>query len=50
MAAYGYAMVSSSDQSTYTQVEKLKAAGCQVVRKNHRVESGKGSAIPLFPG
>lgn len=28
----GYARVSSSDQSTDTQVERLKAAGCQVVR------------------
>jgi DNA invertase Pin-like site-specific DNA recombinase len=32
MATYGYARVSSSDQSTDTQVQKLKAAGCQVVR------------------
>jgi hypothetical protein len=32
MATYGYARVSSSDQSTDAQVQKLKAAGCQVVR------------------
>jgi DNA invertase Pin-like site-specific DNA recombinase len=32
MATYGYARVSSSDQSTDTQVQKLKAVGCQVVR------------------
>jgi DNA invertase Pin-like site-specific DNA recombinase len=32
MATYGYARVRSSDQSTDTQVQKLKAAGCQVVR------------------
>jgi hypothetical protein len=32
MATYGYARVSSSDQSTDIQVQKLKAAGCQVVR------------------
>ena len=32
MAIYGYARVSSSDQSTDTQVQKLKGAGCQVVR------------------
>jgi DNA invertase Pin-like site-specific DNA recombinase len=30
MATYGYARVSSSDQST--QVQRLKAAGCKVVR------------------
>jgi DNA invertase Pin-like site-specific DNA recombinase len=33
MAVYGYARVSSSDQSTDTQVQRLKDAGCQVVRK-----------------
>src|SRR3984893_4619174 len=32
MAIYGYARVSSSDQSTDTQVQRLKAVGCQVVR------------------
>ena len=32
MAAYGYARVSSTNQSTDTQVQKLKAAGCQVIR------------------
>jgi Resolvase, N terminal domain len=32
MATYGYARVSSSDQSTDTQFQKLKAAGCHVVR------------------
>jgi DNA invertase Pin-like site-specific DNA recombinase len=32
MATYGYARVSSSDQSTDTQVQRLKAAGCKVVR------------------
>ena len=32
MATYGYVRVSSSDQSTDTQVQKLKAAGCQVIR------------------
>jgi DNA invertase Pin-like site-specific DNA recombinase len=33
MATYGYARVSGPDQSTATQVERLKAAGCEVVRK-----------------
>jgi DNA invertase Pin-like site-specific DNA recombinase len=32
MSIYGYARVSSSDQSTDTQVQRLKAAGCKVVR------------------
>jgi DNA invertase Pin-like site-specific DNA recombinase len=32
MATYGYARVSSSDQSTDTQIKKLKAAGCKIVR------------------
>jgi len=32
MATYGYARVSSSDQSTDTQIQKLKAAGCKVIR------------------
>jgi DNA invertase Pin-like site-specific DNA recombinase len=33
MAVYGYARVSSADQSTDTQVQRLKEAGCEVVRK-----------------
>jgi DNA invertase Pin-like site-specific DNA recombinase len=33
MAAYGYARVSTTDQDLTTQVEKLKAAGCTVVRE-----------------
>ena len=32
MATYGYARVSSSNQSTDIQIQRLKAAGCQVVR------------------
>jgi hypothetical protein len=32
MATYGYTRVSSSDQSTDTQIPKLKATGCRVVR------------------
>jgi DNA invertase Pin-like site-specific DNA recombinase len=32
MAVYGYARVSSADQDCAVQIEKLRAAGCEVVR------------------
>lgn len=36
MAIYGYARVSTTDQDLETQVEKLTAAGCTVVREEKR--------------
>ena len=33
MAVYGYARVSSADQSTDLQEQRLKEAGCEVIRK-----------------
>lgn len=32
MALIGYARVSTTDQNTYTQVERFRAAGCEIVR------------------
>jgi DNA invertase Pin-like site-specific DNA recombinase len=42
MATYGYARVSTTDQDLTTQVEKLKAARCTVVREEKGVRHEPG--------
>ena len=41
MALYGYARVSSLDQDVAIQEEKLRAAGCQVIRAEKRSGTGR---------
>ena len=41
MALYGYARVSSLDQDLAIQEEKLRAAGCQVIRAEKRSGTGR---------
>ena len=48
MATYGYARVSSSDQSTDTQVQKLKAVGCQVVRTEPGSARSAGNGVGIY--
>ena len=43
MTVLGYARVSSADQRTDTQVERLKAAGCEVIRQE-KVSDGQRRA------
>ena len=42
MASYGYARVSTEDQDLTVQLEKLKAAGCDIVRAEKAL--GKGAS------
>jgi len=48
MAVYGYARVSSADQSTDLQEQRLKEAGCEVIRKEK--VSGKDPRRPRRAG
>ena len=47
MALYGYARVSSLDQNLAIQEEKLRAAGCQVVRAEKRSGTGRTGRTEL---
>jgi DNA invertase Pin-like site-specific DNA recombinase len=51
MATYGYARVSTADQSTDTQLERLRAAGCHVIRTEKvsgRSREGRGELATLL--
>ena len=47
MALYGYARVSSLDQDLAIQEEKLRAAGCQVIRAEKRSGTGRTGRTEL---
>ena len=47
MALYGYARVSSLDQDLAIQEEKLRAAGCQVIRAEKRSGTGRAGRTEL---
>src|SRR6476660_1900131 len=47
MAFYGYARVSSLDQDLAIQEEKLRAAGCQVIRAEKRSGAGREGRTEL---
>ena len=47
MALYGYARVSSLDQDLAIQEEKLRAAGCRVIRAEKRSGTGRAGRTEL---
>jgi len=47
MTLYGYARVSSLDQDLAIQEEKLRAAGCQVIRAEKRSGTGRAGRTEL---
>ena len=47
MPMYGYARVSSEDQDLSLQIEKLKAAGCEIIRSEKRTGTSRESRREL---
>ena len=47
MPLYGYARVSSEDQDLSIQIEKLKAAGCEIIRSEKRTGTSRESRREL---
>jgi DNA invertase Pin-like site-specific DNA recombinase len=47
MAVFGYARASSLDQSTDVQIEKLKAAGCELVRTEKKTGTSRDGRTEL---
>ena len=47
MPLYGYARVSSEDQDLSLQMEKLKAAGCEIIRSEKRTGTTRESRREL---
>ena len=55
MTTIGYARVSTTDQKTDSQVERLRAAGCEVIRQEKvsgRTREGRDELVnrPGFAG
>jgi DNA invertase Pin-like site-specific DNA recombinase len=47
MASYGYARVSTTDQDTSIQQEKLKAAGCEIIRAEKATATTRAGRVEL---
>ena len=47
MPLYGYARMSSEDQDLSIQIEKLKAAGCEIIRSEKRTGTTRESRREL---